>query len=95
MGSMSFSLRRLARLISIQMASSPASLLVGVLLSSSNASTWTVHNEADLWFELIGCQFEPKEKIVPIGVFTPARMSDVVIGLVLNIPIHPLMLSFG
>ncbi|MRN67865.1 DUF4815 domain-containing protein [Brucella sp. 10RB9213] len=52
---------------------------VGVLLSSSNASTWTVHNEADLWFELIGCQFEPKEKIVPIGVFTPARMSDVVI----------------
>jgi len=52
---------------------------VGVLLSSSNASTWTVHNEADLWFEMIGCQFAPTEKVVPIGVFTPAKMSDVII----------------
>lgn len=52
---------------------------IGVLLSSSNASTWTVHNEADLWFEMIGCQFQPVEKIVPIGVFTPAKMSDVII----------------
>lgn len=52
---------------------------VGVLLSSSNASTWTVHNEADLWFEMIGCQFAPVEKVVPIGVFTPAKMSDVII----------------
>ncbi|MFI3903772.1 DUF4815 domain-containing protein [Ochrobactrum sp. S1502_03] len=52
---------------------------VGVLLSSSNASTWTVHNESDLWFEMIGCAFEPIEKIVPIGSFTPLKMSDVII----------------
>lgn len=52
---------------------------VGVLLSSSNASTWTVHNESDLWFELIACRFNPVEKVVPIGSFTPAKMSDVII----------------
>lgn len=52
---------------------------IGVLLSSSNASTWTVHNEADLWFDMIGCEFKPVEKVVPIGAFTPSKMSDVII----------------
>lgn len=52
---------------------------VGVLLSSSNASTWTVHNEADLWFELLGCRFDPIEKVVQIGTFKATKMSDVII----------------
>ncbi|SBW14322.1 hypothetical protein BR10RB9215_C11148 [Brucella sp. 10RB9215] len=52
---------------------------IGVLLSSSNASTWTVHNEADLWFELLGCRFEPVEKVVPIGAFKATKMSDVIV----------------
>ncbi len=52
---------------------------IGVLLSSSNASTWTVHNEADLWFELLGCRFDPVEKVVPIGSFKATKMSDVIV----------------
>ena len=59
---------------------------IGVLLSSSNASTWTVHNESDLWFEMIGCRFEPVEKVVPIGTFTPAKMSDVIIAAGVEYP---------
>lgn len=52
---------------------------VGVLLSSSNASTWTVHNEADLWFEMLGCRFDPVERVIPIGTFKANKMSDVII----------------
>ncbi|PRA87917.1 DUF4815 domain-containing protein [Ochrobactrum sp. MYb29] len=52
---------------------------VGVLLSSSNASTWTAHNEADLWFEMLGCRFDPVERVIPIGTFKANKMSDVII----------------
>lgn len=53
--------------------------VVGVLLSSSNAMTWTVHNDIDLVFQLIACRFEPAERTVPIGAFTATKMSDIIV----------------
>lgn len=59
---------------------------IGVLLSSSNASTWTAHNDADLWFELIGCEFAPVEKAITIGTFKTTKMSDVIVRVGVEIP---------
>lgn len=59
---------------------------VGVLLSSSNASTWNVHNDRDLVFELMGCVFAPEQKTVPIGAFTAANMSDIVVSAPVEFP---------
>jgi hypothetical protein len=60
--------------------------VVGVLLSSSNAMTWTVHNESDLVFQLIGCRFSPVERTVAIGAFTAAKMSDIIVSAGVEYP---------
>ena len=59
---------------------------VGVLLSSSNASTWTVHNEADLWFDMLACKFDPVERVIPIGSFKTLKMSDMIVRAGVEIP---------
>ena len=60
--------------------------VVGVLLSSSNAMTWTVHNDIDLVFQLIGCRFDPTETVLPLGVFTATRMSDIIVSAGVEYP---------
>jgi hypothetical protein len=40
---------------------------VGVLLSSSNASTWTAHQDLDLAFRLLACRFTETEHIYSFG----------------------------
>ncbi|MDR0555537.1 MAG: hypothetical protein LBG20_00795 [Holosporaceae bacterium] len=40
---------------------------VGVLLSSSNASTWTAHQDWDLAFRLLACRFTETEHIYNLG----------------------------
>jgi hypothetical protein len=40
---------------------------VGVLLSSSNASTWTAHQDLDLAFRLLACRFTETEHIYNFG----------------------------
>lgn len=52
---------------------------VGVLLSSSNASTWTAHQEMDLAFRLLACKFTEKELEVNLGNVTAAKNTDVLI----------------
>lgn len=60
--------------------------VVGVLLSSSNAMTWTVHNDVDLVFQLIASQFAPEERVVPIGAFTATKMSDIIVSCGVEYP---------
>lgn len=60
--------------------------VVGVLLSSSNAVTWTVHNDRDLVFQVIGSRFEPLTKTVPIGAFTATKMSDIIVAAGVEYP---------
>lgn len=49
----------------------------GVLLSSSNASTWTPHNDMDLWFRLLGAKFDiSAPKRVDLGTAEMSGVTD-------------------
>lgn len=50
---------------------------IGVLLSSSNGSTWTPHQTQDLTFRLLGCRFTQQSKTVSLGQYTVTNLSDV------------------
>lgn len=59
---------------------------VGVLMSSSNGSTWTAHQESDLVFSLIACRFTATEKVVNLGTFDAAKMSDIIVSAGVEYP---------
>lgn len=50
---------------------------VGVLLSSSNASTWTPHNNADLAFRLYAAEFTSTEHTIDLKTQTAHHTSDI------------------
>jgi hypothetical protein len=49
---------------------------VGVLLLSSNASTWTPIQDADLRFRILACRFTQTEKVVSLGVVNTPATTD-------------------
>lgn len=49
----------------------------GVLFSSSNASTWTPHQNADLTFRLLAARFNPTSKNIHLGTYDLTGVSDV------------------
>ena len=51
---------------------------IGVLLSSSNASTWTAHQTADLTFRLLGCKFSEQYMEVSLGECSVSNASDII-----------------
>ncbi len=51
---------------------------VGVLLSSSNASTWTPHQDQDLTFRLLGARFTATTRTIDLGNITVSEVSDVI-----------------
>lgn len=51
----------------------------GVFLSSSNASTWTAHQNTDLTFRLLACKFTEKECIVDLGKVAVGGKTDLII----------------
>lgn len=51
---------------------------VGVLLSSSNASTWTPHQNRDLTFRLLGARFTESSRTVDLGSVTATNISDLI-----------------
>jgi hypothetical protein len=59
---------------------------IGVLLSSSNASTWTAHQNKDLTFRLLGCQFTATERTIALGSATVVDASDFLAQMSLDIP---------
>ncbi|OKP66775.1 DUF4815 domain-containing protein [Ensifer adhaerens] len=59
---------------------------IGVCASSSNASTWTVHNDIDLVFQIIGCRFNPVEQTILIGTFPATKMSDIIVAAGVEYP---------
>ena len=52
---------------------------VGVLLSSSNASTWTAHQEMDLAFRLLACRFTETNLEVNLGTVTANQNTDLLV----------------
>jgi DNA-binding LytR/AlgR family response regulator len=49
---------------------------VGVLLSSSNASTWTAHQDLDLAFRLLSCRFTETEHLINFGTITAVENTN-------------------
>jgi hypothetical protein len=52
---------------------------IGVMLSSSNATTWTPHQNGDLTFRLLSAEFVNTEREIPLGSFEVDRLSDAMI----------------
>lgn len=52
---------------------------VGVLLSSSNASTWTPHQDRDLTFSLLAAQFTETERVIDLGTADLVDATDLMI----------------
>ncbi|MEJ8474452.1 DUF4815 domain-containing protein [Roseibium algae] len=59
---------------------------VGVLFSSSNRLAWEAHNDADLWFNIVGAQFSPLEKTVVLWTGELDRVSDIIVRGTVDIP---------
>lgn len=51
---------------------------IGVMFSSSNGTSWTIHQDTDLWFRILGCRFTATSRTVPLGTLTAAQVSDLV-----------------
>jgi hypothetical protein len=52
---------------------------VGVLLSSSNASTWTAHQDKDMTFRLLACQYSQAERTVNLGNCAVTGATDLIV----------------
>lgn len=52
---------------------------VGVLLSSSNASTWTAHQDKDMTFRLLAAQYTESERIINLGACTVSGATDLIV----------------
>lgn len=52
---------------------------VGVLLSSSNASTWTPHQDRDMAFKLLAAKFTQTERLIDLGTVTVSNATDLVV----------------
>lgn len=50
---------------------------IGALLASSNASTWTPVNEADLTFKLLGCKFTTNQAAFDLGDIAATNVTDI------------------
>jgi hypothetical protein len=59
---------------------------VGVLLSSSNAATWTAHQEKDLAFRLQAAKFTETSKTVSLGTVSLSDTSDLLAMLNVEVP---------
>lgn len=59
---------------------------VGVLLSSSNASTWTPHQDKDLAFRLYGAKFDQLTRTVDLGTISATDVTDLVAAATVERP---------
>lgn len=51
---------------------------IGVMLSSSNANTWTTHQTADLAFRLLACRFTETYNEITLGEYESENVSDLI-----------------
>lgn len=52
---------------------------VGVLLSSSNASTWTAHQDRDLTFSLLRASYTATERVIDLGTVAVEGATDLMV----------------
>jgi hypothetical protein len=59
---------------------------VGTLLSSSNNSTWTAHQDKDLTFRLVGADFTATSTTINLGSLTVSGMTDLQVLAPVDLP---------
>ncbi|MDR2164577.1 MAG: DUF4815 domain-containing protein [Zoogloeaceae bacterium] len=59
---------------------------IGVLLSSSNAATWTAHQDRDLAFRLLEARFTETTRVIDLGVAEVNDATDLMALAVVDIP---------
>jgi hypothetical protein len=59
---------------------------VGTLLSSSNASTWTPHQDRDLAFRLLSAEYAPLTRTVDLGTVAVDGVTDLLLLAAVEIP---------
>lgn len=67
---------------------------IGVFSSSSNAITWTHHQDTDLTMRVYGAVFDPTTKVVDLGTFAVADMSDLITTANVFLPTDQAQLRF-
>ena len=67
---------------------------IGVLLSSSNASSWTVHNDKDLKFTLNVAEFSATSRTINLGALTVTNMTDLLVTAPVDVPGDQTRVSF-
>ena len=67
---------------------------IGVLLSSSNASSWTVHNDKDLQFQLNVADFTQTSLTLNLGSLTVSNMTDLMVTAPIDVPGDATRVSF-
>jgi hypothetical protein len=72
---------------------------IGTRFSSSNAQSWTVHQDSDLTFQLNCAVFNPTQRVVDLGILLLTNCSDLIIRADTFIPTDDasvvFMVTFG
>ncbi|QPC44520.1 DUF4815 domain-containing protein [Kaustia mangrovi] len=67
---------------------------VGVMLSSSNARTWTPHQAEDVTFRLVAAAFAPATKVVDLGQHDLVDASDLMARATVELPTAEARMQF-
>lgn len=67
---------------------------IGVLLSSSNASTWTAHQDRDMTFRLHRAVFAEVNKSVPLGTVAVTAATDLILSALQETPSSDTSISY-
>lgn len=67
---------------------------VGVLLSSSNAQTWTAHQDRDLSFRLLGASFTETSRTIALGSVDVTAATDLAVRGTIELPNDDADVSF-
>ncbi|MCW8207636.1 DUF4815 domain-containing protein [Verminephrobacter aporrectodeae subsp. tuberculatae] len=59
---------------------------VGVLLSSSNAATWTAHQDRDLAFNLLAAEYTAPERVIDLGSVDLVAATDLMVQACVHQP---------
>lgn len=67
---------------------------VGTLLSSSNASTWTPHQDTDMTFRLLEASFTGSDRVIGLGSVTVANATDILLNALYETPTSACSVDF-
>lgn len=67
---------------------------VGVLLSSSNASTWTPHQDRDMAFRLLGAAYTETTRTIALGTVAVTAATDLAVRGTIELPTDVADVSF-